>query len=469
VSTPSSDNGEPAEDPFLARVTPELRFLIVITVLALVTRLVWILWIHHPGDYIFSDMKKYVVRAQLLADDGWTLAERTEAWQAWGTHYILAIPFKIFGGENFTAGGVVWALMGAMSVPLGYLVACRVCTRQIVAMAVGVALLLWHPHLSNSGNFLSETPFLCFQLWSTYALLRAMQEGKGALQAGLVSAVAFAIRPQAAMFFLLVFVTWFVNRKRLPQVRPRHLALISAPLLLMLAFSLARFTAHTGYFPGVAENANMNLTAGRCHNIVTQVFKSKGLLERSARRDNVRDGRRVSLPGFRMLARTFPDDHPLGLRPAMQSETIRFVGYIGDPQANKEIRKVCYQRTGTLEQLRYSVVNMMLLWFVSRQWPEMEKGHEIFMPAVQFYAYVYQVLIWLPSMIGIVWAIRLIRRRPALTFMAWQLATSMTVAAVFFGTIRLRLPYDPYAIILAFEVLAAAVALGWVRLRMRRR
>ena len=244
MSSPSSEEEEPAEDPFLARLTPELRFLIVITALALVTRLIWILWIHHPGDYIFSDMKKYVVRAQTLADEGWTWGDRTMAWQAWGTHYILAIPFKIFGSKNYTAGAVVWALMGSAAVPLGYLVACRVCRRQIVAMAVGVALLLWHPHLSNSGNFLSEAPFLCFQLWSTYALLRTMQEGKGALQAGLVSAVAFAIRPQAAMFFLLVLLTWFINRKRLPHVRPKHLAFIAVPLVVMLGFSFARFTAH---------------------------------------------------------------------------------------------------------------------------------------------------------------------------------------------------------------------------------
>ena len=353
--------------------------------------------------------------------------------------------------------------MGSAAVPLGYLVACRVCKRQFVAMAVGVALLLWHPHLSNSGNFLSEAPFLCFQLWSTYALLRTMQEGKGALQAGLVSAVAFAIRPQAAMFFLLVLLTWAVNRKRLPHVRPKHLALIAVPLVLMLGFSFARFTAHTGYFPGVAENANMNLTAGRCHNIVTQVFKTEALKKRSERRNNTRDGRRVSLPGFRMLSRTFPDEHPLGLRPALGGQTIRFVGYIGDPNVNADIRRACYHRTGTLEQARYSVVNVMLLWFVSRQWPEMEKGRQKFMPAVQFYAHIYQFLIWLPSLIGIGWAIRMIRRRPALSFIAWQLVTSMTVAAVFFGTIRLRLPYDPYAIILAFMVLVGSIGFAWAR------
>jgi hypothetical protein len=49
--------------------------------------------------------------------------------------------------------------------------------------------------------------------------------------------------------------------------------------------------------------------------------------------------------------------------------------------------------------------------------------------------------------------------------MAWHLVSSMTVAAVFFGDIRLRLPYDPYAIILAFEVWAVAVLFAWRKLR----
>ncbi len=457
-----------ASDSFLRTLTPELRFLIVITVIALVTRLVWVLFVHPPADYIFSDMKKYVDRAQFLAEHGFVPGDRTMAWQAWGTHTILAIPFAIFGKENYTAGAIVWALMGASAVPLSYLVACRVCTRQVIAKGVGITLLLWHPHVSNMGNFLSETPFLCFQLWSTYWLLCTLQEGRRSLGAGIVSAVAFAIRPQSAAFFLLVLVTWLVNRKRLPHVTWKHLTAIALPLLLMLGFSFWRFHAHTGYGPGVAENANMNLTAGRCHNIVTQVFPNEQALRRSEQANNTRDGRRVSLPGFRVLASKFPDDHPLGLRPALGGETIRFVGYIGDPIANKEIRRACYERTGVIEQLRYSAVNVFLLWFVSQQWPEMEKGRKWFLPPVQAFTHVYQIGVWLPSLIGLGWAVARIRRRPGMTIIAWHLVSSMTVAAVFFGDIRLRLPYDPYAIILAWEVWAFIVLLAWRRLRKRR-
>jgi hypothetical protein len=472
--TPADDEGRPVGDrppasPVMAaggRLEPSRRWVLALTVLALLSRLVWVLVVHPPGDYVFSDMAKYVDRAQDLADNGFRWGIRPLAWQAWGTHYILAVPLWLFGKDNLVAGAVVWALMGAGAVPLGYLLASRVCRHASLPKVVGVAMLAWHPSLSNTGYFLSETPFLFFQLWSTYWLVVLMQDGRRALGAGMVSAVAFAVRPQSALFFLLVLVTWLVNRKRLPHVRLSHLLAVALPLLLVLGYAFGRFHAHTGYGPGVAENANMNLTAGRCHNIVTQAFASEAQRRRSEARRNTRDGRRVSLPGYRVLAKRFPPEHPLALRPALESETIRFVGYIGDPEIHREIRRECYARTGLREQLRYSVVNASLLWFFGHQWPEIERGRERFYAPLSVYKSVFQILIWLPSMLGMILAIRGIRRRPELTLLAWQIVTSTVVAAIFFGTIRLRTPYDPYAIILALEVWAALAI--WARTRVRR-
>ena len=465
-----SDDRDAAESPLRlgARYEPSRRWLLALTVLALVSRILWVVLVHPPGDYVFSDMAKYVDRAQDLAEHGFRWGIRPLAWQAWGTHYILAVPLWLFGKDNLVAGAVLWALMGAGAVPLAYLLAARVCRSGVIAKLVGVAMLLWHPSLSNNGYFLSETPFLFFQLWSTYWLVVLLQDGRRALGAGLVSAVAFAVRPQSALFFVLVFVTWLVNRKRLSHVRLPQLLAVALPLLLALGYAFWRFEAHTGYGPGVAENANMNLTAGRCHNIVTQAFASEALLRRSEAKDDTRDGRRVSLPGFRVLARDLPPEHPLALRPAMQSETIRFVGYIGDPEIHREIRRECYRRTGTREQIRYSVVNASLLWFYAHQWPEIERGHKRFYPPLAIYKRIFQVLIWFPSMVGMFFAIAAIRRRPELTLCAWQIVTSTVVASIFFGSIRLRTPYDPYAMILAAEVWAFVAIWAVGRWRSRR-
>ncbi len=463
--TPAERSSTPAAVAgFLSRISPSWRFLLLLLLLALATRLLWVLWIHPPWDYVFSDMRKYVVRAQALAENGFEWGHRDLAWQAWGTHYLLAIPLKLFGKDSLVAGAVMWALMGAFSVPLAYLLACRVCSSHRLAKIVGVAVLVWQPSLSNTGSFLSETPFLFFQLWSTYWLIRTLQEGKRAVGAGIVSALAFAVRPQSALFFLLVLVAWAVNVRRLRHVRWFHLVAIALPIVSMLAFSMWRFEKHTGYSPGIAENANMNLTAARCHNVVTQAFRSEHQKRRSERAQSTRDGRRVSLPGYRLVAKYLPEDSLLGLRPALGGPTIRFVGYVGDPEIHREIRERCYAETGVLEQARYSLVNMSLLWFVGQQWPEKEKNRQWFLGPVEIYKYFYQVVVWIPSLIGMFWALARIRRRPSLALVGFQTLTSTAIAGLFFGSIRLRTPYDPYAIILALEVWAVVYALVRSRL-----
>jgi hypothetical protein len=84
---------------------PDRRVLLWLTALALLTRLLWVLVIHPPGDYVFSDMGMYVKRARDLASTrGPRRGVRDLAWQAYGTHFLLALPFKIFGPEGRAAG-----------------------------------------------------------------------------------------------------------------------------------------------------------------------------------------------------------------------------------------------------------------------------------------------------------------------------------------------------------------------------
>lgn len=442
---------------------PSRRFLVALVLLALATRLVWVLLVHPPWHYVFSDMAGYVGRAQRLATEGFVFGDRTLAWQVWGTHTLMAIPLAIFGAKNLVSVAVFQAVLGASAVPLAYLLALRTFPRRPIPEIVGVAALVWYPHISHTGYFLSEPYFLCLQLASTLGLVRLAQEGTGALPTGVVSALAFVVRPQSALFFTGALVVAIVARRRLPRLRPRHVAVVGACLAIALAVSVVRFRLHTGYFGGIAENANMNLTAGRCHNIVTQAFPNERALARSNARGSTRDGRRVSLPGFRALARRFSDDHPLALAPALGGESIKFVGYIGDPEIHRRIRRRCYARTGLLEQLRYGLVNVSLLWFVSTPWPEAEKGRAYFYPPALAYRAIYQFVVWLPSLVGMVLALGRTRREPERALVALQLVTSMVTAAVFFGSQRLRAPYDIYAIMLAAWVYVGA----WTRLRSR--
>jgi hypothetical protein len=109
------------------------------------------------------------------------------------------------------------------------------------------------------------------------------------------------------------------------------------------------------------------------------------------------------------------------------------------------------------------VINMGLLWFVGHQWPEQSRNAQWFRPPVDVFKYVFQVVVLVPSLLGMIAAAWWVRRRPGLSFCTWQLVNSMVVAAIFFGDIRLRTPYDPYAIVLALEgwVLIMAVIARW--------
>jgi hypothetical protein len=465
------------------------RVLLALTLLALVSRLVWVLFIHPPHEYVWSDMARYHERAKALVELG-IRQKRSLAWQTWGTHVLLSLPFALFGtgAAGKWAADLLWGVMSAGCVPLTYLVAKRALLppsiskekspwlRSILPTVAGVIALFWYPHLALTGFYLAEMPFCFLQLATTYLFIELLEHGRFPLLAGVAGALAFAVRPQIGVFCVLVLLVWLLHRRRHRAVGPRQLVLVSVPLLLMLAFSVGRFTWHTGYCCGIAENANMNFTAARCHNIVTQAFKNEAQLARSNRRKSTRDGRRVSLPSFRRLAKK-GEDHFLALRPAMKSKTIKFVGYIGDPAAHRELRRRCYQRTGVVEQARYSLVNVSLLWFFSAQWPDVSErkrrgkggrwpSYEVLIGASELYRGAYAVVFLVPSLLGIALVLARVHRPDAhlpLLFVALQMLVSLGVAAAFFGTPRLRSPYDPFAFVLALH------ALDWTVARVRGR
>jgi hypothetical protein len=432
---------------------------------AFVVRAVWVLFVHPPAEAEFSDMARYIDRAELLASEGGEAPRRSLAWQTWGTHTLLALPLWLFGPETGrTVAALWWAAFGAGTVALTAVLAAFVRPpgphfRALPAIA-GTVMFSWYPNLAGTGYWLAETPFAFCQLAAFTALCDVMRRGRAgsALAAGLAGAVAFAVRPQIAVFFALVFVLAMWRRRDLPRVTWRHHVIVALPLLAMFAFSNWRFVHHTGYCCGVAENANMNFTAGRCHNIVTQAFKSEAALASSVRRGSTKDGRRVSIPGFRQLAAR-GEDHPLALAPALGSETIRFVGYIGEPAIHEDLQAQCWARTGLLEQLRYGVTNMSLLWFWARQWPDSadKKAPAGLRVVSEVYRHLFVVVLWLPGLAGIAWALAGIKRSLPRALCGVNLLVSMGVAAVFFGDVRLRTPYDPFWIVLAAWVVGAGI------------
>ncbi|MEZ4427647.1 MAG: hypothetical protein R3A51_08180 [Nannocystaceae bacterium] len=467
---------------------PSRRALVILILLALATRLLWVLWLHPPTAFVYSDMGGYVKRAVDLAEQGFVPGTRHLAWQAYGTHYLLGAILKIIGTQYLYAAGLFWGLMGAAAVPITYLLACRVCTRPWMPLVVGIAALCWYPNLSTSGFFLSEPPALFFGSWATLRLVILLQDGKGAWHAGIVSALAFTVRPQLALFFVLTVGLWLLVRKR-PEVRARlpHVAIVGACLAAIFAFSMWRFHEHTGEWGGIAEAANANNTASRCHNPRTQVFANKRLFDRS---HTIDDGRLIGIIPFQTRFKKVSHDSFLGMRPALGTKekeftvtverrdgksevvpvkvgnggwSIKFVGYIGDREIHRALQKLCVRETGLLEQLRYGLVNLTGLWIYNAQWPDSARHHKLFGRYAVASIWVFNLVILLPSLLGLGLALARARQNPGLAICALQLVGLFCVSAYFFGSIRLRTPYDVYAIILAVE------GYGWIVALVRRK
>lgn len=451
-------------------IAPNRRLLLALAVLAVVSRVAWVVWVHPPQDFDFKDMHAYLEHARRLVEHG-LAPDRSMAFQAWGTHALLAVPIALFGGANLLPAALLWAAMGAAAVPITYLLACRVCARPGVAAAVGVAALLWYPNLANTGLFLSETPFMCALVATVWRLVVLLQDGRGAPGCGALAACCVALRPEVALFFALAAGLWWWSRGRSPAGW-RHVAIVAAPVVLVLLFSLWHFHRHTGRWGGIAESARANLTPARCHHPWVQTFDKAEQLDRGpglkagsvygvvSYYEMLQRGDAAPFalrPAFGTTARALEiagPDGPMKVRVSPGGVSLQYVGHRADPRIHAAIQRACVAQTGWAGQLRVSAVNLGGLWFWNSHWPDNTRGGEPFRPWSDFFIKVFQWGVLAPSLLGVGLALRRARADPGLAVCALAIVAMMIVAAVWFGAIRLRTPYDPLALLLAAEAYA---------------
>jgi len=173
------------------------RELLVVTLLALIVRLIWNLRVHPPLDYVYADMGGYLERARTGIDhpDG---RFGYFTFFPWGTHVLLGFVMRLFGRDPRTAVGVLYAVMGALSVSFTFALARRFARQAWVPRVVGAVLVLYYPWISLGGYVLSEAPFTLFLGATAWAALRLADRGRprDAWLLGLCIAVASIFRPQ---------------------------------------------------------------------------------------------------------------------------------------------------------------------------------------------------------------------------------------------------------------------------------
>jgi hypothetical protein len=427
---------------FAARLHEE-RWLIVFVLAALVVRLHWNLVVHPPGDFVYSDMRGYVTRAEGLFDDPWGRWEYS-AFYPYGTHVLVHAVQAVFGRGEIAPVGVLYAVLGGLEVGFGYALARRVSRYAFVPPIVGALLVAYYPLISLGGYVLSETPFSFCLVASTFFLVRTMDTGRrsDALLAGLFAAIGFTFRPQLVLSIAFFFGLWVLARKVMPRITLPRLLWAAAPLLVVFAFSAWRMHYHTGRWGLISENGAFNRVFGRCHN------------EKIIALPDTPERRRTSFgppPLIQLAKRTekLPGQWPQ-LEPVLGRE-IEYRGYIGDKDILKGLMQQCVEATGMKKQAEFGLVHATMLWRYNIMWPDSGKG--FWREYAQLWGTIHANVFMVPTLLGLL-LVFVPRRHPKAAVLALHGWAIIVIAVLHFGDVRLRTPYDPILILLALEVYA---------------
>jgi hypothetical protein len=442
-----------AESP---RPALDRRWVLALLVVGVLTRLAWVLWVHPPQAHVRSDMSAYVGQAQDIANLGEVAARRLPGFRPFGTGWLLGAVLWVVGATELAAAGLVQAVVAGLAPVLTTLLGVRTLRRPRLALAAGVAVLAWFPGLSLSGYFLSEPWYTTLLLASAWLLVRALQGDRGALLGGVLAGVAFWVRPEVVAVFGLAAVAAGLAWRTLGARAPLRAALFAAPLLAAVGFGFVRHHAVTDRWGTVADTGALNLAMGRCHLIRMEAYKDSAR-KRVADNGGKRQGWWIDLPGFRQLRTRRGAGHVLGYRPSLADWRISYVGRIDDPAALHTILRRCLASDSGLEQARKSLVNAHLLWAMDTPWPEtdQERGALRELAGAHLWAAIVLWLLALPAGARWLWGAR---RDPGRAVVALAALSILLLAAVVFGTPRLRTPYDPFAFLLAVSTIA-----GWFR------
>lgn len=441
----------------VARWLYEQRFLIVFFFAALYVRWHWNTEVHPPGDYIYSDMRGYIRRAEgmmrLLADPDKTIWMQVEydAFYPYGTHVFLFGLEWTFGTEAYEKMAKAYAVVGALLVAVTYLLARRVSKFTFVPPIVGAIAIFYYPHISLGGYFLSEVPFaLCF-VTSAWMLARLVDSGRwyDALGAGVAAALGFTLRPQILLSIAFFGLLWIVWRKRMPKVRISGLAIAFVPLLAMIAFSSWRLHHHTGRVGLISENGKFNQVFGRCHNnkIVAHPDSPK------RRRTSFGPPPLIQLE---KRQKKMPKAWP-GLDPAGEVK-FEYKGYIGDADKLQELIDECVRKTGVNKQVEYSLVNVLLLWRYNVMWPDSAKPP--FKEVATQWGVLHASTLTYGALLAML-AVFLARYHVQLAVLSVHVWAIIIIAIAYLGGVRFRSPYDMFILLAALETYAVMGLLAW--------
>jgi hypothetical protein len=425
--------------------TPRL-LLIGVFVLALAVRLVWLLHVQHPLDAVYSDMGGYVDRADGLLAHKTPSEPRVLTIYPWGAHALLALEFLVLGRHARVALAIAAAFVGAVPAPCMAALSARLVPSRPVAAMVGVLVALWPPQVAFTGFFLSEIWFAAAIAGQAALTVQPWRRPWGRLGVGLVSAIAFVVRPQFLLTWVVDMASWAFALLRRGGVGPgvRALCWLALPMAIAIGFSAVRLHRLAGHWGLISENDQM-----------TRIWAETEICQLRAS---------WTTPNGQRWNYWFNPPSKPAQKP---SDIVQFEGYIADPNILGRIREERLRGVPWTARLARKLRNVGLLYTGNLPWPESNYREPTWRLTLQKISATALLFVVAPlSVAGIV----LGRKSHALLISAANLCTSILCAALFFGEGRYHVPYDPFALMLAVVgccEIVRRVRRRWTRLRGR--
>jgi 4-amino-4-deoxy-L-arabinose transferase-like glycosyltransferase len=399
------------------------RVALVAIAVGAAARAAWILWLHPPLDYLYSDMEVYVRYAADLAR-GQDLNVYSTL-QPQGMHLLLALPLKLLGvGRGGLWGGAaLWWVLSAATPFFAWRLARLLLTPGAAAVAAVLAAV-WPLHVAYAGYFLSETPSLAFLLAALWLGYRAeQQQGSAAvwqgLLAGALGAFAVATRPQFLLNLALVAVPFLPRRRR----NVRATLAFSAAAGVLLTAVVVYNSMIAGRLTGLSREGGVTFFVGQCHVKTVTVRTATTFYTISAPPYVQRGGAVAYFPAHEIWEEGF------FYRKGFRCIADEGFGYLLHPA------RMIADTTAT-----------------SKPWPQLDEPtlRAVADGANVLYGYALLPLIILIALERIR---RRVRTRAGEVALLAHLACIVPVAIVFLGDPRFRAPYDVFGLTL----LAAAV------------
>jgi hypothetical protein len=436
IGEPSRDAAEGSkQDPDRA----ESRFRMAAMgcfLLALVLRVYFVREVQPPGQAIISDMQRYLALAKDLLL-GQPVPPLTAVCKPPGATWFFALQMKLFGLEAYPTMALVQALLGASAPVFIMLAAKRVfrSERLVGPLSVGLATALWPPLFVYTGYFSTEVPYAFLLTLSLWLWIRFLQTGKGALAAGLVTALAYPLRPQIALTVALVVVYGLVTHEERVWLGVRKAALVLAPMALVVVLCAARYHRITGEWGLISNN-----------NVVMSFFAS------------------TNYQGVHTTLAPAPESGPtaVGFQPPPRTasegfeDPFRTKGAYCDPEPLRAEKARILAKTSLFGRLRRVGRNITYLSYRNSLWPEAGRAKSGLRAAALVVGRYAGSYLLVPLALAAI-ALLAFRKNLGVTLSALHVLALLYTAAFYFGELRYRVPYDPILILLAVYALLVAL------------